>query len=55
MTDGQKNLVFTAALLHALRYMPMGNTTSQRWARICYALENKELLLSAIPTINASS
>jgi Ser/Thr protein kinase RdoA (MazF antagonist) len=53
MTDDQKNLVFTAALLQALRYISCGTTTFQRWARICYALQNKALLLSAIPNLRS--
>jgi aminoglycoside phosphotransferase (APT) family kinase protein len=49
MTDGTKEMLFTAALLHALRYMPFHNPI-ERWNRILYAVENKDLLLSAIPT-----
>jgi hypothetical protein len=48
MTDGTKEMLFTAALLHALRYMPFHNPI-ERWNRILYAVENKDLLLSAIP------
>ena len=49
MSRVQKELMFTAALLHALRYMPFHNPM-QRWQRICFALEHKDLLLAAIPT-----
>ena len=49
MTPGQKELVFAAALLHALRYLKFGDT-ARRWARTLYALDNRDLLLSAIPT-----
>ncbi len=50
MSEEQKELVFTAALLHALRYIHFGGTLLQRWARICYALEHKDRLLAAIPS-----
>jgi hypothetical protein len=44
--------IFTAALLHALRYLESGDTT-RRWKRIQYALANKEELLSAIEGSNS--
>jgi Ser/Thr protein kinase RdoA (MazF antagonist) len=44
----EKELVFTAALLHALRYLKFGDS-NKRWARICYALMHKDDILSAIP------
>lgn len=47
MTAEQLELVFTAALLHALRYLPFGNPRA-RWARIRFALEHKDELLSAM-------
>jgi hypothetical protein len=40
---------FVAALLHALRYLKFYHPL-QRWARICYALDHRDLLLAAIPT-----
>ena len=53
MTPEQKELVFAAALLHALRYLKFGDT-GKRWARIRYALEHRDLLLPAIPTRDTS-
>lgn len=50
MTKAEKELVFTAALLHALRYMKFANL-NKRWARISYALAHKDRIISAIPTI----
>jgi Ser/Thr protein kinase RdoA (MazF antagonist) len=50
MSEAQKELVFTGALLHALRYIHFGGTLLQRWSRICYALEHKDRLLAAIPS-----
>ncbi len=49
MTKQEKEMVFTAALLHALRYLRVHNTHG-RWARVVYALEHKDTLLAAIPT-----
>ncbi len=46
--DDEKDLVFRAALLHALRYMPFANQ-QQRWERICYAVAHKEQLLAWLP------
>jgi Ser/Thr protein kinase RdoA (MazF antagonist) len=34
-SDDEKDLLFRAALLHALRYMPFANQ-QQRWERVCY-------------------
>ncbi|HLV78970.1 MAG TPA: phosphotransferase, partial [Chthonomonadaceae bacterium] len=50
MSAGQKELVFTAALFPAMWYLNMGGTLQQRWAQICYALEHKDRLLTAIPS-----
>lgn len=49
MTEADRNLAFTAALLHALRYLRFGNPET-RWARIRYALTHRDELLSAIPS-----
>jgi len=49
MTKAEKELVFTAALLHALRYMKFANL-NKRWARIGYAMSHKDTIISAIPT-----
>jgi Ser/Thr protein kinase RdoA (MazF antagonist) len=49
MTPDEKEALFAAALLHALRYLPFHNTAG-RWARVCWALEHKNLLLSVLPT-----
>jgi Ser/Thr protein kinase RdoA (MazF antagonist) len=43
----EKDLLFPAALLHALRYMRFANQ-EKRWRRVCYAVEHKEKLLAAI-------
>ena len=48
----RKEHIFTAALLHALRYLEFGDTI-RRWKRIQYALANKEELLSAIDAWNS--
>jgi Ser/Thr protein kinase RdoA (MazF antagonist) len=50
MSSEQKELLFIAALLHALRYMGFHNPM-QRWRRICFALDHKDLLLEAIPNV----
>lgn len=42
-----QDLLFRAALLHALRYMQFANQ-AQRWRRICYAATHKAHLLAAI-------
>ncbi len=47
MTSEGKELLFTAALLHALRYLKFGDI-NRRWTRICYALSHRDLLLSVI-------
>jgi Ser/Thr protein kinase RdoA (MazF antagonist) len=49
MTVAHKELVFIAALLHALRYLDSGGTPLRRWARICHAVEHQDVLLSIIP------
>jgi Ser/Thr protein kinase RdoA (MazF antagonist) len=49
LTSDEKELVFTAALLHGLRYLKFAET-NKRWARICYALAQKDVLLAAIPS-----
>lgn len=46
MSSGRKDLVFTAALLHALRYLELGDH-SRRWERIQYALAHRDELLAA--------
>ncbi len=43
----EQDLLFRAALLHALRYMHFANQP-QRWARICYAVAHRDHLLAAI-------
>ncbi len=47
----RKDLIFTAAILHALRYLPFGDH-SRRWARICHALEHRNELLAAFDAPN---
>lgn len=49
MDAERKDLVFTAALLHALRYLEFGDQ-ARRWARIQYALAHKNELLAALDT-----
>jgi hypothetical protein len=44
----EKELLFRAALLHALRYMQFANQ-QQRWERACYAVAQKEQLLAVLP------
>jgi hypothetical protein len=44
----EKELLFRAALLHALRYMQFANQ-QQRWERVCYAVAQQEQLLSVLP------
>jgi aminoglycoside phosphotransferase (APT) family kinase protein len=44
---GEIEMVFCAALLHALRYMRFWNQ-QKRWERICYAVAHKDELLSAV-------
>jgi hypothetical protein len=48
-TFAHKELVFLAALLHALCYLGSGGTPLRRWARICHAVEQQDALLSSIP------
>nr|MBA3377848.1 phosphotransferase [Chloroflexia bacterium] len=43
----RKEIIFTAALFHALRYLGFGDPF-RRWARIRYALTHKHALLSAL-------
>jgi Ser/Thr protein kinase RdoA (MazF antagonist) len=47
-SDDEKELLFRAALLHALRYMQFANQ-QKRWERVCYAVAQQELLLSVLP------
>ena len=49
-TDEEKELVFCAALFHALRYMRFANQ-QRRWERICYAVAHKEALLALLPSV----
>lgn len=42
-----KELIFTAAILHALRYLEFGDH-SRRWARIQHALAHREELLTVL-------
>jgi len=42
-----KELIFTAAILHALRYLEFGDH-SRRWARIQHALAHRDELLTAL-------
>lgn len=49
ITAERRELVFTAALLHALRYIEFGDP-GRRWARIRYALAHKDELLAALGT-----
>lgn len=44
---GRKDIIFTAALFHALRYLGFGDPF-RRWARIRYAVTHKHELLSAL-------
>lgn len=46
--DDEKELLFRAALLHALRSMQWANH-QQRWERVCYAVAHQKQLLSALP------
>ena len=46
--DDEKELLFRAALLHALRYMQFANQ-QKRWERVCYAVAQREQLLSFLP------
>lgn len=43
----EQDLLFRAALFHALRYMGFANQ-AQRWRRICYAVPYRDPLLAAI-------
>ena len=47
-SDDERELLFRAALLHALRYMQFANQ-QKRWERVCYAVAHRELLLSVLP------
>lgn len=42
----EQDLLFRAALLHALRYMQFANQ-AQRWRRVCYAVTHRDQLLAA--------
>jgi Ser/Thr protein kinase RdoA (MazF antagonist) len=42
----EQDLLFRAALLHALRYMQFANQ-AQRWRRVCYAVTHRDHLLAA--------
>ncbi len=44
---GRKDIIFTAALFHALRYLGFGDP-DRRWARIRHAVTHKHELLSAL-------
>jgi Ser/Thr protein kinase RdoA (MazF antagonist) len=46
-SPAEKDLLFRAALLHALRYMRFANQ-QKRWLRVCYAVAHKASLLAAI-------
>ena len=48
MTAEGKELVLTAALLHALRYLGAGGYPETRWARIRFALDHRDELLAVI-------
>jgi Ser/Thr protein kinase RdoA (MazF antagonist) len=43
----RRELIFTAALFHALRYLPFGDP-ARRWARIRHALAHRRALLSVL-------
>lgn len=43
----RKDLIFTAAILHALRYLEFGDH-SRRWTRIRYALAHRDQLLAVL-------
>jgi Ser/Thr protein kinase RdoA (MazF antagonist) len=43
----EQDLLFRAALLHALRYMRFANQ-AQRWRRICYAVTHRPQIFSAV-------
>ncbi len=47
MTAEHRELVFTAAVLHALRYLEFGDSM-RRWTRIQHALAHKDALLAAL-------
>lgn len=48
LTAQEKDDVFRAALLHALRYMQFANQ-QRRWERICFAVAHQNELLSVLP------
>ncbi len=50
LTADQRELVFTAALLHALRYLRFGDP-ARRWARIRFALAHRDEFLAAMTEI----
>jgi len=49
----EQDLLFRAALLHALRYMHFANQ-QQRWRRVCYAVTHRDHLLASIFSEGAS-
>lgn len=46
--DAEKELLFRAALLHALRFVQFANH-QRRWERVCYAVAQQKQLLSVLP------
>jgi Ser/Thr protein kinase RdoA (MazF antagonist) len=47
-TSEEQDLLFRAALFHALRYMLFANQ-QQRWERICFAVAHQDLVSSVLP------
>ena len=47
MTPERRELVFTVAVLHGLRYLEFGDA-ARRWARIQHALAHKDSLIAAL-------
>lgn len=52
ITADDRELVFTAAVLHGLRYLEFGDR-ARRWARIQHALAHKDALLAALGPVTA--
>lgn len=52
MMAEHRELIFTAAVLHALRYLEFGDP-ARRWARIQHALAHRDSLLSALGPMGA--
>ena len=48
LSRGDRELIFNADLLHALRYMSFANV-ERRWERICYAVDHEAMLLDVLP------